>query len=437
MATVSTPARQPFGILNESKLRGLQSIKNRQNAITPSSAPSLKRRAPSPELSDSENIDPYMFESNSKRKRAAVEDDVSLAKQPRIFTQVVPSTTQIHTPPTTTSHAPRLDTFSKPSSTPLSAPAAAGRSPTRARGRLIKPQPRRRFVPPTLGSPSPSLSIAAALKGTLAHKKISRTKKTSTLDEAKPKSWFFDIYEEPEAQQDYRMSEWTMTQSSAALEISDDEGKAKSFDGTVEKAEIGKENIDPNEMFVTSAPVTRAGVAAAALARAEEKKDSIKPEEPRTPLGDLNAAEFYGEGLDATSVVLVHDDVPQETSADFEATEGDAKIDVQEDQPSEPAVAPAIQDFTFEARHEPQADEQVEMPVQEIPEWAKKSSLALTSDALQGEPSEPGAESADIEIWESESAKDENEQHENQHPHHVIVGEGQTISLSGGCLQEL
>ena len=403
-------------------------VTDQQVAITPSSAPSLKRRAPSPELSDSENIDPYIFESNTKRKRAAFEDDVSLAKQPRIFTKVVPATTQTYIPPTTIqSYTPRLDSVSKSTRTPFSAPAAAGRSPTRARGRIEKAQPRRRFAPPTLGSLSPSLSITAALKGTLAHKKATRTKKTSTLDEAKPNSWSFDIFEESEEQQDYRMSEWTMTQSSAALEISDDEGKSKTSDGTLEKGDRGKENVDPNEMFVSSAPVTRAVAAAAAAA-----KDEAKIEEPRTPLGDLNAAKFYGEGLDATSVVLVHDDVPQETPGEEEAP-----AEVQEEQVSAPSVAPALGDFTFEATHEPQADAQTEVPLEEIPEWARRTSLALGSDAQDDEQSVHDADPADIEIWESESARDENEQHEGEHPHHVVIGEGQTISLSGGCLQEL
>lgn len=31
MATISTPIRRPFGVLDDSKLRNLQSIKNRQN----------------------------------------------------------------------------------------------------------------------------------------------------------------------------------------------------------------------------------------------------------------------------------------------------------------------------------------------------------------------------------------------------------------------
>jgi len=397
-------------------------------AIAPSSAPSLKRRAPSPELSDSENIDPYMFDSSSKRKRASFDDDVSLSKQPRIFTKIVPSTTQLYTPSTTTSCTPH-PVVSKASSTPLSAPAAAGRSPTRARGRIDKSQPRRRFAPPILGSSSPSLSIAAAFKGTLAHKKTARTKKASILEEAKSKSWCFDIFEESEALQDYRMSEWTMTQSSAALDISDDEGKAKSFDGTVESTDRNKENIDPNEMFVTSAPVTRAA-AAAATVRAE-RKEEIKNVEPRTPLGDLNAAEFYGEGLDATSVLLVHDDLPQSISL-----EEDASIEVQEEQTSEPIIAPATEDFSFAARHEPQAETQLEVSLEEIPEWARRTSVTFAPDTQQEEQSVQGAEPADIEIWESESAKDENEQQEDQHPHHVIIGEGQTISLSSGCLQE-
>ncbi len=108
------------------------------------------------------------------------------------------------------------------------------------------------------------------------------------------------------------MNEWTMTQSAIILDISDDEGKAK---GKGDGLDRGKENVDPNE---PSVPVTRS-MAAAAAAKAEASKmekdlNSMIDDEARTPLGDLNPTEFYAEGLNATSVILVHDDSdPTET----------------------------------------------------------------------------------------------------------------------------
>lgn len=315
----------------------------------------------------------------------------------------------------------------------MSAPPAAGRSPTRLRGRYDKSRPKRRFAPPSLKTASPSISIAAALRGTLAHKKPVKPKKATVyLDDAKPKSWFFDIFEESEEQQDYRMSEWTMTQSSAALELSDDENKGSCFDGR-EKGDKGKENIDPNEMFVVTAPVTRA--AAAASANALQGQEA-KHEEPRSPLGNLNAADFYAEGLDATSVVLVHEDA--EDVAD--AQEGTSQCVPQD---AEPATAPASENLTFDVLADSTAEAaDADLANEPIPEWARQTSSAVGNQTQHDETfiyCDADAEPAEIEIWESQSAKDENENREQLSHHHqyVVVGEGQTISLSAGCLQEL
>lgn len=435
MATVSTPARQPFGVLGESKLRNLQSIKNRQNgelsrgnhikavpnslaAITPSSTSSLKRRAASPELSDSENIDPSYFDTSIKRKRAAIEDDVSLAKQPRFTTKIVPSTTT-STKSSAPVFTPRLDTLSKSSTTPFSAPAAAGRSPTKtsSRAKLDRSVPRRRFVPPSIGA-SPSLSIAAAFRGTIAHKK-SRSKRTTTLENTKPKSWFFDIYEESEAQQDYNVKEWSMTQSSANLDLSGDEKEMCSSKHAGE--DRGKENVDPTGA-PAPVPVSRSPVLEV------QDENAMVAEEPRTPLGDLNASEFYGEGLDATSVVLVHDDVPAEEVETEQQPEAEVEV----------CSAPIAEDFTFQA---PAFD--LKVAARDIPEWAKTTSLTLETPQVeeQADDAMPMGVGGDIDIWESESAKDENEplaqEDQEQQSSFFVVGEGQTVSLSRSCLQEV
>lgn len=364
-------------------------------AITPSSAPSLKRRAPSPEVSDSENVDPNLLDSYGKRKRSAFDDDVSLSKPSRYSTYVVPAPKPRVT---ATAITPKVDTLQKPTSTPFSAPAAAGRSPTKGK-RMGLLQPRKRFAPPTFGTKPASLSITAALNGTLAHKK---TKRARTIEESKPNSWFFDIFEESEEQQDYKMNEWTMTQSAIILDISDDESKAK------EKSDKGKENIDPNEL--SSAPLTRSSVTAT-VARASRKEAML--DEPRTPLGDLNASEFYGEGLDATSVVLVHDE--PEVQPEIEQ-----KPELKPELRSEPSSTSA--DFTFEASEKLPAD--VVAPNNDI--HALLAASAPVWDTLMPEPVQEGGPQpvnvveadnafpqsdadAPIDIWESESAKDESE----------------------------
>lgn len=375
MATLS--ARQPFGVLNESKLRHLQSVKNTQNCkytrakyktlltvIAIPSPSSLKRRAPSPDNSDSENVDPRSFEL--KRKRTSLDSAVPFVKPARHSL----SSTSLQGPrvlPAT----PRLETVTK-NTTPVSAPAAAGRSPTRKRTAITS----RRFNPP-VSIKSPALSITAALNGTLANKK---SRKIRT--DLKPKSWFFDIYEEPEHTQDDRINDWTMSQSATdLLDISDDEGKNKDTN------DRGKENIDPNEVSV---PLTRSMVAARAASE-ELKKDMMTDD--RAPLAELETAKYYSEGLDATSVVLVHDDdaaVPEEQSS--------------EDVPKA--------DFTFNAEKILPADDFDTRDIASVIKAAapvfESLNAVVTADAFNAIPRlEPGE---DLDIWESESAKDENEE---------------------------
>lgn len=382
MATVATPSRQPFGLLNETKLRSLQSVKNRQNAVIPSSAPSLKRRHASPELSDSENVDPNIFESIKKRKHSSVGDDLCMSKSQRYSLTTIPSTkSRLSTPTAPT----RLNTITRPSITPASAPAAAGRSPTKSKPNGIL-NARRRFAPPSFGhTKSPSLSITAALNGTLASRKVKNHART--IEESKPKSWFFDIYEESQEQQDYTINEWNMTQNAISLEISDEEGRAKAEDR-------GKENVDPNEL---PAPVTRSMTASIAKAPRVTRKDMMT-DEPRTPLGDLNAADYYAEGLDAKSVVLIQDDEVPEPEAVKEKV-------VEEAFRAEP-VAVQESAFTFNAS-----------VISEKMTTAEVGALLMASAPLwETETSipSPPAEDASIEIWESESAKDENEAREDK-----------------------
>ena len=220
------------------------------------------------------------------------------------------------------------------------------------------------------------------MSGTLAHKK---SKKIRTIEESKPKSWFFDIHEETEAQQDYTVSEWTMTQSATILDISDDEGKAR--DG----ADRGKENVPPNDVPVVHSGTTQSS----ASTKIPNSRKDMMTDEPRTPLGDLNAADYYPEGLDASSVVLVQDDAnePEKASGIDEL--------VVPDMPSE---------FTFEP--------QTVANTEGFSNAVNLSSLLASSNPIfdvqnldaTGAKSEVVPEPADIEIWESESAKDEKEE---------------------------
>lgn len=323
------------------------------------------------------------------------DDDVSISK-PRYSLNTISSVPK-RCLDTQTLSTPRLDTFVKPSVTPASAPAAAGRSPTRKRQGLL--QSRKLFVPPSFGVKSPGLSMSAALSGTLANRKTKKPRKVATIEDSKPNSWFFDIYEESEETQDYRMNEWTMTQSAYGLDISDDESKS------TERLDRGKENVDPNEI---SAPVTRSMAAAAAsntkptFKISRKGKDDMSDDEPRTPLGDLNPSEFYAEGLDATSVVLVHDDAS--------GSEAVPQEDVVQESEST-----STQQFTFSATSTLTAKAIEALDAPSIGQILNASTLqwdGLVDDSASTVVDlEINTESAsqDVEIWESESARDENE----------------------------
>ncbi|KIW68308.1 hypothetical protein, variant [Phialophora macrospora] len=427
LAPLATPARQPFGILNDSKLRSLQSLKNRQNAITPNSAPtSLKRRAPSPEAeggSDGENIDPSILESLSKRKKSAFEDDVSLFKSQCYSLNVRATAFQSSKPrlSTTGISTPRLNTYVKPSTEPASAPAA-GRSPTHKRGSGHL-QPRKRFNPPAfVSAQSPSLSLSAALNGTKKARPSSRKARNVTVEACKPKSWFFDIHEETEETQEYHMNEWTMTQSATGLDISDDESKTLHKNSSL--ADKGKENIDPNE--VPSAPVTRSRAAAAAVAEKEVKMNEDGA--ARTPLGDLNPAKFYPEGLDATSVVLVHDDEEAETDV-----EGDDSTQHHDFTFQDPIAAPSLS--TSEAIEHLNGPSLAEILSSATPDFSHDGGVGK-ADASGHSSTYPDVHlradadgDVEIEIWESESAKDENERIELPSSPCSVVGEDTPFAL--------
>jgi len=318
-----------------------------------------------------------------KRRRSSFEEDVSSSKTRYRLSAVTVPKQRVDASVST----PQLTTLPKLSTTPASAPAAAGRSPTKPRRQDPLPS-RQRFAPPSFGTRSPALSITRALSGTLANKKA---KKIRTIEDCKPKSWFFDIFEESGEQQEYRMNEWTMTQSAYGLDISDDESKVQ------ERVDRGKENIDPNEVSV---PVTRS-MAAAAAAKASTQKD-VMTDVQRIPLADLNPAEFYADGLDATSVVLV-----QDHSDDLVATPNTTEMSRKSD-------FGVGHEFVFEAPTRSEARNSLST--------ADLGSLIMSCTPgpdpepeaeAQSEPLSEARPAVEIEIWESESAKDENERAES------------------------
>ncbi|KAG5291563.1 hypothetical protein I7I48_03409 [Histoplasma ohiense] len=339
---VSPPARQPFGVIDPSRLRFLQSAKNQQNGIP---TPYLKRRLDTSDLSDTENVDPSAFNTPSaKRARGTGDEDVSKTA-PGTATKFVfvappkPSLAKnqkhLQTP---------LSQIKRASSLPNSAPirALAGRSP---KSKPAKAFSRRsigsytRIDPPSftktrVASRAP-FSIADALHGTLnslntrAISTHSTKPQTRTLQSAKsspletnvnidiinssrinrnhPKVWDFEIYIDTEQDEMANL----MEHSTCVLDISDDEDKLrKNVD------DRGKENIPPppppldfageqdaavDDAGVTVAPSAAAVAAAASLSGAaaatvdgvEGRNVEMTDEpRPRSALGELDVTRF-------------------------------------------------------------------------------------------------------------------------------------------------
>ena len=150
-----------------------------------------------------------------------------------------------------------------------------------------------------------------------------------------PKAWFFEIHEDTPEQEAANL----MEHSAAVLDIrSDDDVETKKRN---EEHERGKENSPPPD-FAIAQPhspsatteeqaTTDAGVKMPRLR--EVKQDAM--DEDRKPLGDLPAAEFYGEGCDKDSYVTVDAGIQKPSSLSKECDFNDCAT------PEKPTEKPA------------------------------------------------------------------------------------------------
>jgi hypothetical protein len=321
-------------------------------------------------------MDPSILKSLSKRKR---HEDDDLAKpttsKPATFALKVISSTKPTTTPSKR-HENRSHTPSNSISLPTSAPAAAGRSPkSKNRVGILNRRrnsstPFKRIDPPVFTKPTSNggFSIAAALSGTIPSRKskLSHTP-VRTIEESMPKSWMFDIHEDSEHEELSNL----LGHSTQTLDISDDESKAE------DKNDRGKENIPPAELGL-AVPVP----SAAPSTRIPVSRKDMMTDEPRTPLGDLNAADFYAEGCDESSYFVY----PAE---DNKATYAQP-FDFTNQTVSKNDIAALIQ---ATAPKDIAQDEQAKI------DGAFPLPSTLDTDVADTE----------IEIWESGSAKDEAE----------------------------
>ncbi|KAI5924187.1 hypothetical protein F4810DRAFT_149173 [Camillea tinctor] len=395
--------RQPFAPLDGVRLQTLTSMKNRQNALT--SSPGKRKASEFVDTDDSENVDPSLSAKRSKGTDCFLPSLDSFVKPSTILITKSASSSDLSASPSLSkasstprprsllnpkSPASKLNSgITKSSSTPLSTPA--GRSPTRGKRSGILSRRRTatsysRVDPPTFGlsssSPAP-FSLDAALKGTIpsyasrsshsSSKKASSSSKSvdfSSLHEPEMKSsWFFDIHEDTPEQEMTNL----LQHSTCVLDISSDEESETRRQR--ERAE-GKENVPPADDVSQTTSSSRSRAARCSDA------DAMVVEKERRPLGEMDVKEYYSEGCDENSVVIVPGDGD------------DNEEDEQQNQQSE--LKPVIEDDEAE---EEESDKTAEELMQKSEEPAPCAAVL--------EPLEGTGES--FEVWESGSAKDEAE----------------------------
>ena len=386
---------------------------NRRIAI--STSPVKRKASDIVDTDDSENIDPSLFSKRSKGDENSffpVKD--SFVKPSSYFLTKSATTGSIslnNTPkPAST---PRSRTHLNPKSstakintgiaksTPLSAPA--GRSPTRGkRSGLLssrrRPSGHYRVDPPAFGlsssKSSAPFSLDAALKGTIpgykgrnASSSVTATSSATVsakdlrgLYEPELKStWDFEIHEDTPEQEMTNL----LQHSTCVLDISSDEETETRRQR--ERAE-GKENVPPvDDISQTSRPRP-------ARLSAANADDMIEKE--RNPLGEMDVREYYSEGHDETSVVIVPGD--EDESTDEQQQQQSQPVDMKsslsaELQPAAQAVAPE----PAPSKETKTVEELMEKPDEPAP-------CAAVLEPIEGT-------GQSFDVWESGSTKDEAE----------------------------
>ncbi|KAB2578116.1 hypothetical protein DBV05_g3240 [Lasiodiplodia theobromae] len=329
--TAHVPARQPFAALDGPRLRNLTSAKNRQNSISasafpfPSSgkqskySPSKRRHTTSPfdESFDSENVDPAVFDSPTKRSK-------NLDGSPKKVSKFVVSTDAVPAASPATRCSKPLPSIEKPrtSSVPTQSTISTSRgSPKHKRVGLLSKRRTTRIDPPSFGlSPRHNagvpFSIDAALSGTISDHvpapKPAARKPAPTLDEAMPKGWFFEIHEDSPEEEATNM----MEHSALVLDISSDDDSDTRAEN--ESREKGKENIPPPDYYLVASSRSANGPDAGSEPRKIKQRRKVEKdamEEDRSPLSALPASDYFGEGLDGNSYVIVDGTAPEKPSS--------------------------------------------------------------------------------------------------------------------------
>lgn len=374
---MATFTRQPFAELGTPRLQALQSSKNRQNAISPNLAsPSLKptptpstgKRQRAPEIFedvDSENVDPSVFSSPTKKSKMS--SDAGFVKPAKFSLFTAPTPRISNASPAVPSIRKALSSPSTVNSTPITNSRGSPkhkRIHAISKHRRASSSPFRRVDPPSFAQSSPSLpfSIDAALSGTIqgytpkpavvATPVSAPVQHVSTLEDSMPKGWFFEIHEDTPEQEAANL----MEHSASVLDISsedDFETKRKNED-----LERGKENIPPPDFLMAQqrvraeAEAMETGLQADLPVEEPVKRPRLRQlvqdamDEDRKPLGDLAPSEFYGEGCDASSYVTVDAGIEKPSSLskefDFSCLAPEENKEMPEELVEEPVVEESV-----------------------------------------------------------------------------------------------
>ncbi|ODA83576.1 hypothetical protein RJ55_02090 [Drechmeria coniospora] len=330
--------RQPFAPLHGARLHNLTSLKNRQNVL-PSAG---KRKADLLDADDGENLDPLLFAKRAKGGASSATPPRDGVTKPLASVLAKPAVTPAAdrgplANPLRPSSTPRRTLQAKSPSARLGAgiaksspvPAPAGRSPGRGGRSGILSSRRRaysRVDPPafrlaTAAAAAP-FSLDDALKGTLSSY---RARPRARADVAAPPSWFFDIHEDTPEQEMTNL----LQHGTCVLDISADE---RGRGGAGRDADEGrdKENTPPSGEPPRAEARRGHGPAVDDTMMAVDKK--------RVALGEMTTADFYADGCDETSVVLVPADDDEPSPAPAPAPRADEGEPVVADGPSEAAV---------------------------------------------------------------------------------------------------
>ena len=202
------------------------------------------------------------------------------------------------------------------------------------------------------------------------------TSMVAVPEEDMPRSWMFDIHEDTPDEELGNMMEF----STQTLDISDDESKAR------EQEDRGKETVPPAEMAANIRP-------------APAPRKELMTDEPRTPLGDLDAKEYYAEGCDANSFLVVPEDQEDKPEKGRFAFNDMVKEEVRTPCPTDGTGSNQDAWKALLAEVDRKATP-ADTPVEATP---------LVDDAPEVSAGSPPS----IDIWESESAKDESEAKED------------------------